>query len=55
MFSFRERSRNSKEGNEITGFRDLEEDGTIQRDGTGREEGGVFRMGNTFIPVADSC
>ena len=25
-----------------------------QRDGMGREEGGVFRMGNTCIPVADS-
>ena len=23
--------------------------------GTGREEGGGFRMGNTCIPVADSC
>ena len=28
---------------------------TTQRDGTGREEGGGFRMGNTCIPVADSC
>ena len=28
--------------------------GTTQRDGTGREEGGGFRMGNTCIPVADS-
>ena len=27
--------------------------GTTQRDGTGREEGGGFRMGNTCIPVAD--
>ena len=27
----------------------------IQRDGTGREEGGEFRMGNTCIPVADAC
>jgi len=26
-----------------------------QRDGTGREEGGRLRMGNTCIPVADSC
>ena len=25
-----------------------------QRDGTGREEGGGFKMGNTCIPVADS-
>ena len=25
-----------------------------QRDGMGREEGGGFRMGNTYIPVADS-
>ena len=25
--------------------------GTTQRDGTGREEGGGFRMGNTCIPV----
>ena len=24
-------------------------------DGTRREEGGGFRMGNTCIPVADSC
>ena len=29
--------------------------GTIQRHGTGREERGAFRMGNTCIPVADSC
>ena len=29
--------------------------GTTQRDGTGREEGGGFRMGNICIPVADSC
>ena len=28
--------------------------GTTQRDGMGREEGGGFRMGNTYIPVADS-
>ena len=28
--------------------------GTTQREGMGREEGGVFRMGNTGIPVADS-
>ena len=28
--------------------------GMTQRDGTGREEGGGFRMGNTYIPVADS-
>ena len=28
--------------------------GMTQRDGKGREEGGGFRMGNTFIPVADS-
>ena len=26
-----------------------------QRDGKGREVGGRFRMGNTCIPVADSC
>ena len=26
-----------------------------QRDGTGREEGGGFGMGNTCIPVVDSC
>ena len=26
-----------------------------QRVGTGREEGGGFRMGNMCIPVADSC
>ena len=29
--------------------------GTTQRDDMGREEGGGFRMGNTCIPVADSC
>ena len=29
--------------------------GTTQRDGTGREVGGRFRMGTTWIPVADSC
>jgi len=28
---------------------------TTQRDGTGREDGREFRMGNTCIPVADSC
>ena len=28
--------------------------GTTQRDGMGREEGGGFGMGNTYIPVADS-
>ena len=28
--------------------------GTTQRDGMGREEGGGFKMGNTCIPVADS-
>ena len=26
-----------------------------QKDGTGREKGGGFRMGNTCIPVVDSC
>ena len=26
-----------------------------QRDGTGREEGGGFRTGNTCIPVVDTC
>ena len=26
-----------------------------RRDCTGREEGGGFSMGNTCIPVADSC
>ena len=29
--------------------------GTTQRDGTVREEVGGFRMGNTGIPVVDSC
>ena len=29
--------------------------GMTQRDGTGREVGGGFRMGNTCTPVADSC
>ena len=29
--------------------------GMAQRDGMGREEGGGFRMGNTCIPVVDSC
>ena len=29
--------------------------GMTQRDGMGREEGGGFRMGNTCIPVEDSC
>ena len=28
--------------------------GTTQRDGVGREEGGGFRMWNTYMPVADS-
>ena len=27
----------------------------LELDGTGREEGRGFRMGNTCIPVADSC
>ena len=26
-----------------------------QRDGMGREMGGMFRMGNTCTPVVDSC
>ena len=26
-----------------------------QRDRMGREVGGEFRMGNTYIPMADSC
>ena len=29
--------------------------GMSQRDGTGRAVGGGFRMGNTCIPVVDSC
>ena len=29
--------------------------GMTQRDGTDRELGGGFRMGNTCMPVADSC
>ena len=29
--------------------------GMTQRDGIGRDVGGGFRMGNTCIPVADSC
>ena len=29
--------------------------GMTQRDEMGREVGGGFRMGNTRIPVADSC
>ena len=29
--------------------------GMTQRDGMRREEGGVFRMGNTCTPVVDSC
>ena len=29
--------------------------GTTQKDGTGKEEGGGFRMGNTCIPMVDSC
>ena len=29
--------------------------GMTQRDGMGREVGGEFRMGNTCIPMADSC
>ena len=29
--------------------------GMTQRDVTGREEGGGFRMGNMCIPVANSC
>ena len=37
-----------------TGYRMLGA-GLIQRDGTGKEEGGGFRMGNMCTPVADSC
>ena len=29
--------------------------GMTQRDGTGREVGGGFRMGNTCMTVVDSC
>ena len=29
--------------------------GMAQRDGTGMEVGGGFRMGNTCTPMADSC
>ena len=29
--------------------------GMTRRDGTGREEAGGFRMGNTCMPVEDSC
>ena len=29
--------------------------GMTQRDGMGKEVGGGFRIGNTCIPVADSC
>ena len=29
--------------------------GMTQRDGMGRQVGGVFRMGNTCTPVVDSC
>ena len=29
--------------------------GMTRRDGTGREVGGGFRMGNTCTPMADSC
>ena len=29
--------------------------GMTQRAGMGREVGGGFRMGNTCIPMADSC
>ena len=29
--------------------------GMTLRDGMGREVGGVFRMGNTCGPMADSC
>ena len=44
-----------KEGSEKVGFWGWCT-GTTQRDGTGREEGGGFRMGNTWHhAVADSC
>ena len=36
-------------------MQDTECTGMTQRDGTGREVGGGFRMGNTCTPVADSC
>ena len=28
---------------------------TTQRDGMGKEVGGGFRLGNTWIPIVDSC
>ena len=37
-------------GLEISFFYDM-----TQKDGTGREVGGGFRMGNTCTPVTDSC
>ena len=30
-------------------------DKIVLRDGTGSEEGGGFRMGNTCTPMVDSC
>ena len=39
----------------ISGYLKINFKINTQRDGTGREEGGCFRMGNTCIPVADSC
>ena len=38
----------------LSGYRMLGA-GMTQRDGTGREVGGGFKMGNTCTPVADSC
>ena len=38
-----------------TGSSGLVHCGMTQRDGTGREEGGGFRMGNTCTPMVDSC
>ena len=46
-------ARRDKEAFLIDQCKEIQE-GTTQREGMGRKEGGGFRMGNTGIPVVDS-
>ena len=53
IFQAKEQDKTSEKNLNETEISNLP-NGTTQRDGMGREEGGGFRMGNTCIPVADS-
>ena len=54
LFSYWKMSLYSYENKRLKQTIDLLLERTTQRDGMGREEGGGFRMGNTYIPVVDS-